>query len=270
MKENYINEVITLAMQGRWEEAVELNRKIIELSPEDVSAYNRLGKALTELGRYAEAREAYNKVLEFDANNSIARKNLERISYLEEGGEPTPGNRRIVPQIFVEETTRAKVVDLYNPAPPEVLARVATGEEVRLQVQGQRLIVLGGSGEYLGEIEPRIGTRLIELMRGGNEYQAAIASLRNGKVKIIVRETFQHPALQGRPSFLPKDEEEPRPYLKTGLLGQEEAEEAEEEEEASEWQEHMDSLMDEFEAAPARPSIEEDSEGREMQCLSEP
>ncbi len=268
MKENYTDEAIKLAMQGRWEEAAELNRRIIELAPEDIGAYNRLGKALTELGRYAEAREAYSKVLELDPNNSIARKNLERISHLEREGEPVPGGRRIMPQIFVEETTKAKVVDLHNPAPHEVLARVATGEEVCLKIQGHKLIVTTSSGEYLGEVEPRIGTRLIELLKGGNEYQAAIASLRDGQAKVIIRETFQHPSLRGYPSFLPQVEEEIRPYLRGSLLEEESEDIAEEE--ASEWEEDMDSLMDEFEATPVRPLIQEDSGGREMQCLSEP
>ena len=43
---------IQLALQGRWAEAIKLNKSIVELFPTDVDAYNRLGKALTELGRY--------------------------------------------------------------------------------------------------------------------------------------------------------------------------------------------------------------------------
>ncbi len=50
---------IQLALRGRWDEAAELNRSIIGAFPTDVEAYNRLGKALTELGRYGEARAAY-------------------------------------------------------------------------------------------------------------------------------------------------------------------------------------------------------------------
>ena len=57
-------EAIDLAMRGRWEEAVVANKDIIEIFPTDVSAYNRVGKALAELGRYTEAKEAYTKALE--------------------------------------------------------------------------------------------------------------------------------------------------------------------------------------------------------------
>src|SRR3989304_2416802 len=52
---------IQLALQGRWDEAADLNRSIIGLFPTDVDAYNRLGKAMTELGRYGGGREAYQK-----------------------------------------------------------------------------------------------------------------------------------------------------------------------------------------------------------------
>jgi Flp pilus assembly protein TadD len=50
---------IQMALQGRGEEAVDLNRTLIDAFPTDVDAYNRLGKAMTELGRYADARNAY-------------------------------------------------------------------------------------------------------------------------------------------------------------------------------------------------------------------
>jgi shikimate kinase len=38
-------EAVELAMRGQWEEAVVVNKDIIERFPGDVSAYNRLGKA---------------------------------------------------------------------------------------------------------------------------------------------------------------------------------------------------------------------------------
>src|SRR5215471_392767 len=52
-------DAIALARESRWEEAAEKNRELLTLYSDDVSGYNRLGKALSELGHYAEAREAY-------------------------------------------------------------------------------------------------------------------------------------------------------------------------------------------------------------------
>ena len=58
-------EAIALAMENRWEEAITVNRSILELFPEDIEAYNRLGKAFFELGEYGEARTAFSKALQF-------------------------------------------------------------------------------------------------------------------------------------------------------------------------------------------------------------
>src|SRR5688500_20137879 len=73
---------IALAMQSRWSEAADINRKIIELYPNDADAYNRLGKALSEMGRYRDALATYQKAIGLDPNNVIAKKNVERLVHL--------------------------------------------------------------------------------------------------------------------------------------------------------------------------------------------
>ena len=87
-------QAIALAMEGRWQEAVAANRSIIESFPEDVDAYNRLGRAYLELGEYSQAREAYRQAVELDPYNAIAKKNLQRLSYLKEPVSLEPGVRR--------------------------------------------------------------------------------------------------------------------------------------------------------------------------------
>ena len=63
-------------MQNQWQEAVDPNRQIIDLAPEEGEAWNRMGKAFSELGRYSEARDAYNETLTRDPNNAIAQKQV--------------------------------------------------------------------------------------------------------------------------------------------------------------------------------------------------
>src|SRR5918999_955278 len=76
------DKAIQLATQNRWEEAAELNRQILELFPNDVDTFNRLGKALLELGRYGEAREAYEQASQLAPSSTIAQKNLQRLAKL--------------------------------------------------------------------------------------------------------------------------------------------------------------------------------------------
>jgi len=234
-------QAIQLAMQGQWQEAAAVNRAIIAVFPNDVEAYNRLGKALTELGRYAEAREAYGKSLELDSLNSIAQKNLARLATLgEEAAVQAEGGKKLSPQMFIAEMGKTGTTVLARPA-PQAAARMAAGDEVFLRRQNNTLVVESGQGEYLGEVEPRLGLRLIKLMEGGNQYAAAIATLSQDDVRVIIKETFQHPSQAGKLSFPPAAADAFRPYTKEGLVRHdvEEGEESfEEAEDAEDWDSH--------------------------------
>jgi Flp pilus assembly protein TadD len=69
-------QAVELALLGRWDEAVQMNLRILELFPDDIGAQNRLGKAYRELGRLEEAVAAYEESLRRHPSNPIARKNL--------------------------------------------------------------------------------------------------------------------------------------------------------------------------------------------------
>lgn len=215
--EEYARKAIDLAMRGCWVEAIAANRALLELSPEDVEAHNRLGRALMKMGEYTAAKEAYGQALELDPYNRIAKKNLKRLSQLGELA-PKDDHHKVVADIFVEETNKARVVRLVNLGPEEVVARMAPGEEVSLQVEGQSLIANNEHNEYLGEVEPKYGLRLGKLITGGNRYIAAISSLGENEVKILVREVYQHPNQAGRVSFPLREKERFRPYVRESLL----------------------------------------------------
>lgn len=213
-------QAITLAMQGRWREAVVANQEIIASFPHDVDAYNRLGRAYIELGDYAQAKEAYQRAVEFDPYNVIAQKNLRRLPYLGEVGSEADSDRA-EPHYFIEETGKAGVVNLYRLAPPEVLARMAAGNKAYLKVDGSGLTVTNARGEYLGQVEPRHAQRLIKLMKGGNQYAAAIVSAAEDRVLVIIREAYQDPSQAGQLSFPPRGGESLRPYLSDKMLRRE-------------------------------------------------
>ena len=234
------DQAIQLALQSRWEEAAAVNRAILALYPSDVDAWNRLGKALAELGSYQEAREAYGKALELDSTNSIARKNLTRLAAVGEAAPaPTEAKQQVDPQLFIEETGKTGMTMLHR-ANQEVLARMTAGDRLTLRTEGNVLVVENTRGEYVGEVEPKLGLRLLNLMQGGNEYAAALTSLANATGRVIIKETYQHPSQAGRPSFPSMGPEVIRPYIKESILkyGAEDDEEVAEETEGTgeEWE----------------------------------
>ncbi|MCK5434589.1 MAG: tetratricopeptide repeat protein [Dehalococcoidales bacterium] len=215
-------EAIALAMQGRWREAIAANISIIGSFPNDVGAYNRLGRAYMELGDYSRAKEAYERAMELDSYNVIATKNLHRLSCLGEAVVGLgSGSQKAEPQHFIEETGKAGVVDLYRLALPEILARMVAGDKVYLRIDGTSLVVEDGRGEYLGQVDPKQGRQLIKLMEGGNKYTAAIISSAEDMMSIVIREVYHDPSQAGRLSFPAKGIEELRPYVGERILRRE-------------------------------------------------
>ncbi len=206
-------QAIALAMQGRWKEAIAANKSIIDNFTNDVDAYNRLGRAYMELGEYSQAREAYKQAIKLDPYNVIAKKNLHRLSYLEETPEGSKGDsHKAEPQHFIEEAGKTGVVNLHRLASQKILARMGAGDKVYLKTGESSLIVENSREEYLGEVAPTQGQRLIKLIKGGNKYTAAIVSSTENRISVIIRETYQDTTQAERLSFPSRKFEDLRPY----------------------------------------------------------
>lgn len=200
-KRDRAKEAIALALASRWQEAVDLNREIIDEFPRDVEAHNRLGKALSELGLYKEAKAAFGRTLEISPANSIARKNLRRLDQLsEDAPAPRQGSKATL-QLFIEERGKSGSISLTRLPPDGAHLHVAPGDAVQLRATGAGLTVESTDGLYLGEVEPKQGQRLARLMEGGNRYEAAVTSVQEDNLVVMIRETYQHSSQQGIMSF---------------------------------------------------------------------
>ena len=211
-------DAISLALQGEWERAAQVNQLILDSSA-DVDAMNRLGKALMELIRYGEAREVLDKVVSIAPYNIIAKKNLARLTQLEN----TPLTSRQVrkagsaPQLFIEESGKSGTTLLQKVSTGQVVARIAPSESTDLVVENNTIKVYTRDNEYLGQIEPKLGRRLIRLMLGGNRYDSAIIGVNNQGISIIIREIFRHRSLHNVCSFPTRTKEEHRVYLSESM-----------------------------------------------------
>ncbi len=228
LKQQRSKEAIDLAMQARWQDAVGINQEIVQDYPEDVDAYNRLGRAYMELGQYKQAREAYKSAVKLDPYNAIASRNIRRLNDIKETDRAEVETVKVEPQQFIEEIGKAGVVTLSDLAPKEKRARVVAGDRVNLKPNGSILTVEGSRGEYIGRVEPKHAQRLARLMLGGNQYSATVVRSTADMMTVMIRETFQHPSQAGKLSFPPKGMEEFRTYATDKLL-KHEAEEEEDE-----------------------------------------
>ncbi|HEX6816809.1 MAG TPA: tetratricopeptide repeat protein [Ktedonobacterales bacterium] len=255
-KKKLEDEAVLLARESRWEEAAAKNRELLSFFTRDVSALNRLGKALSELGQYGEAKKAYTEALELDPDNGIARKNLDRLAQLREETTGARTVERADPRLFIEEPGKTGFTDLVDLAASEILAKLSAGDQVYLKPDGNLLYVLNSAGERIGRIEPRLASRLLQFMQGGNQYAAGIAEMRDHTVRLIIKEMFQDPKMFGRVSFPTQQGagDTVRAYIKDTMLRYDH-----EEEEFGEEGEYLDDADDETDEDEGEELEESDS-----------
>ncbi len=250
------NQAVELAVNSRWEEAVRVNQKLISLA-ETTETYNRLGKAYFELGRLAEAHDAYRNALRLTPNNRIARKNLERIEELLARSTSLSGRLKTKRQLvnlrlFITEVGKTAITSLIDVQRGTALAAVVTGEKVELRPEGRGVAVYDMSGALIGRIEPKLAQRLNELMAGGNRYTAAVAYIDGRQVRIIIREIYQSPSQRGRISFPGKLSES---ALRGGFIS------------GTQFDEFGEELLEEEEGVEVREDVEEEVFGGEEEDL---
>jgi tetratricopeptide (TPR) repeat protein len=122
------------ALSGSWQEAVDINKQLLERTPRDAEAQNRLGRALLELNDPAGAQDAYTAALKIDPANIIARRNLQRLDLLRHQSTTKKKKKddetlHYIPRtsVFIEEVGKTWVDEVVNPVSMEELADVSSG-----------------------------------------------------------------------------------------------------------------------------------------------
>jgi tetratricopeptide (TPR) repeat protein len=225
---------VQAALEADWARAVELNTKILESNADDLEARNRLGRALLETGKLEEAKAAYAEVIKAEPNNPIALRNVARLgTLLEHKTKINVTKSKTQPRLFIEDMGKTGILRLINPAPPHVVAKYSPGAEAELRERDGLIAVHARDGELLGFLEPKVGRRLLDLLRTGNQYVVAVVSNDQQNPRVAIRETLQSPENAQRISFpghhRPAETKE-RAYIKGNFFrfGGEEDEDAEE------------------------------------------
>jgi tetratricopeptide (TPR) repeat protein len=218
----YVEEAIQLALESRWADAVACNRRLIEQHGPDEEAYNRLGKALSELGQLQEGLDAYQETLALNPINLIAPKMIKKITALLDtpASATASGSAAIDVDLFTEEPGKSALTRLTTPR-GGATAQVDPGDAVELEVDGSTLHARTAGGIELGLVDSKLARRLLPLMETGNRYSAAVARVDAGHIEVMIRETFQAPENARKTSFpiaRGSRQSEFRPYAKESLL----------------------------------------------------
>ena len=127
-KGQFVDEAVQAALAGRWEDAAEINKSILERFGQDEEANNRLGKAMTELGRFDEAKAAYEATLALNPLNGIAQKNRAKLDVLAQSKDIKIGPTRVDLNLFVEEQGKTSSTQLDSVDDPNVHNKIGSGD----------------------------------------------------------------------------------------------------------------------------------------------
>ena len=205
-------DAIKAAVNKDWNEAINLNEKILETYPEDISTLNRLGIAFSMIGKNKKAKESFELVISIDCHNQIAKNNLFRLKSSKTTGLLNPFTQTVS---FIEEPGKSKVIPLVNQAEPKIFSCLNIGEPVELSHCKHKIKVSDQNNIFIGYLPDNISHRLTQLLKAGYKYKTVMKSVNPKTPQVFVQETHTSKKLKGAPSF-PLDESEMLPSLSAG------------------------------------------------------
>lgn len=191
---------VSLAMECRWKEAAEVNEELLDLTPGNVEASNRLGRAYLEMGDCAQARAAFERTLRHAPDNAIALKNLNRLEGVASrmsADAPAAPALRVSSSSFIGDSGKTARITL----PHRSSTFLSVGAPVTLRAEGGGVLIEYPTGEVIGAAPPNVGVRMARLMAGGNRYMGVLVASSTEGVTVLLRETHQAPSQRNIVSF---------------------------------------------------------------------
>jgi tetratricopeptide (TPR) repeat protein len=205
-------EAIHAALNKSWNEAIDLNEKILVTLPDDIPTLNRIGIAYSMIGENKTATKKFERVLEIDSRNPIAKNNLYRLKTNKETGLANPYLQTVS---FIEEPGKSKVVPLVSQGEPKIFSKLNIGEPVELAASKHKVKVSSNKDEFVGYLPDNISHRLLELIKAGYKYKTIMKSINPKNPQVFIQEIYISKKLKGVPSF-PLDEKDHLPSLSAG------------------------------------------------------
>ncbi len=208
----FAKNAVEAALQKDWKKAVELNKQILEKTPNDKDAHIRLGRAYIKTEEFSKAKKIFKKILETDPINSIALKNYKLAS---ENDSDSKGGKVIgdVKNLIREPGTSTQVK---IPVPAMVIKRykLETGDILGLKINKNSTIVFAYSGNktdnnILGKIEDSTARRLHNAKVDNKKIIASFVKANGETITLLIK--CNHPIFKS-------EKQQEKPYMKRDVL----------------------------------------------------
>jgi len=193
------SKAVKAALNRDWPNAIKYNLEIAKSDPKNPDVLNRLAFAYLQTGKSEEAKKIYERILKIDPFNSIAQKNILKISVLKD--IKCRKSKLISPLEFIEDPGKTKIVQCVNQAPVKILSSIECGDELILKVKNHSIEVRDMDNRYLGALPDDLSFRMIRFIQGNNTYQVIAKTINKNIFCVLIRETGRGKKFANQPSF---------------------------------------------------------------------
>lgn len=193
---NLQKQAIQASLDNNWEIAIDLNNLLLEESPTDLAALNRLARAYTELGQKESAKTVYQKVLSLDKYNPIASKNLRLLPDKNGNSEAV-----VSKEDFVEEMGLTKTVSLVKTAAKDVLLTLCCKQNLELSPRSRLIAVQTAEKSYIGSLPDDLSLKLKKNLTSGYKYAVCLKAASDNSATVFIREIKRPSRVTAGPSF---------------------------------------------------------------------
>ncbi|MDO8609530.1 MAG: tetratricopeptide repeat protein [bacterium] len=183
-------EAVNAAIRSNWTDAIELNKKILDIDSKNIDSLLRLGFIYMQMGEISDAKKHYLKAFKLQPSNLSVAKNLEKIKILESKKIKSNPNKVITlnPYLFIEVPGKTKMVPLVNPGQKNILAQLTIGQEVILIPKKRKVEIRTKTKDYVGSLPDDISKRLSIFIKAGSEFSTYIKEASLNMVIIFIKE----------------------------------------------------------------------------------
>jgi len=181
---------IDAAINFYWEDAINLNLKILKKNKKNLSAILRLAFAYLQLAKLFQAKKYYQKALKLQPTNTVVKNNLEKIKVLQTRGVKKNKKNNIIfnLDLFLEIPGKTKSVTLVNIGQKNILAQLSVGQEVLLKPKKRRVEIRTKDDEYIGRLPDDLSKRLMFFIKAKSVYFVYIKETSLNHVVIFIKE----------------------------------------------------------------------------------
>lgn len=191
-----ILKAINAAKDLDWPTAISVNLEIINVNSLDIKALNRVGLAYLQLEDVKNAKKYFQKVLQIDKSNIIAKKNLDKIK-----NNQIINIKEFSNNSFIDEPGKAKTVSLTRLASKATIQSLCIGQTCQLVSKNRFISVETENNLYIGSLPEDLSFRLSKLISTGNIYSCHIQSFSEKNCCVHIKEKHVSPKNQDIHSF---------------------------------------------------------------------